>query len=363
MGPSLHLHDFGRVVGKLFRLIRTLSIGFIVVMVVLLGFRVADVYRAAASLNPWLGWAFLLALGLALYLFVARPLVRFLRMPVVMKPPKLPEPAERKPHHLVKHLAFVERYVAALPSNPEWEGNVQEVEGACAACRTLRAAAEKASLDDLPGLAAELADLEQGTVNRLLAPLDRKASDAIRAEALRVGLATAVSPYGMLDAFLVLWRNVNLVTRVATIYYGRPGTRGTLKVLRDVSMATMLGAYLQDLGQIAGETVGALVGKTAGFLTGPLMEGCLNSVATLRIGYVAKSRCRAFQAWTPKTAPQAAQAAIAEAAHLSAGLVKDVVTTVGGGVLSLTGSALSSLVDKVTALFKRPAPGEAPAGA
>jgi len=363
MGTSLHLHDFGRVVGKLFRWIRALSIGLIGVMVVLLGFRVAEVYRAIASISPWLGWAFLLALALALYVLILRPLMRFLRMPVVMKPPKLPVEAERRPQDLVRHLDFVERYVAALPSNPEWSGSVQEVDAACATCRALRARAEKVSTDELPALVAELGDLERETVDRLLAPLDRKAAEAIRSEALRVGLATAVSPYGTLDAFLVLWRNVNLVTRVATIYYGRPGARGTLKVLRDVAMATMLGAYLEELGHVAGEAVGSLVGKTAGFFTGPLMEGCLNGVATLRIGYVAKSRCRAFHAWTPKTAPRAASDAISEAAHLSAGLVKDVITSVGGGLLSLTGSALAKLAEKVGGLFKGAGPGEEPAGA
>jgi len=356
MARSLQITDLGRALGKVLRWIRRLSYGFIGVMVVLLGFRVAEIHAAVRGVNPWLGWAFLLALGLALYLLVGRPLWRFLRMPVVMKPPKLPEPAAREPRHLVQHLSFVERYVAALPSNPAWEGRAEDVEAVRARCLALEAEAERASKDDLRSLSAEVADLERGMVARLLAPLDRKAADAIRAEALRVGLTTAVSPYGTLDAFLVLWRNVSLVSRVATIYYGRPGTRGTLKVLRDVSMATMLGAYLQDLGQIAGEAVGSLVGKTAGFMTGPLMEGCLNGVATLRIGYVAKGRCRAFQAWTPRTAPQAAREGIAEAAHFSAGLVKDVVTSVGGGLLSLTGTALAKFVEKVSSLFRRPAP-------
>lgn len=363
MAPSFHLHDFGRTVGRLFRWIRTLSFLFIGVMIVLLGFRVAEVYRALRDLNPWLGWAFLLALGLALYLLVARPLVRLLRMPVVMKPPRLPEASERGPRHLLAHLEFVDRYVAALRSNPEWDGDPAQVQAVRATCRSLMARTERASRSDLPALVAELGTLERDAVGRLLAPLDRKAADAIRAEALKVGLATAVSPYGTLDAFLVLWRNVNLVTRVATIYYGRPGARGTLKILRDVAMATMLGAYLEELGQIAGEAVGSLVGKTAGFFTGPLMEGCLNGVATLRIGYVAKRRCRAFTAWTPKTAPQAARDAVAEAGHLSAGLVRDVVTSVGGGLLSLTGTALTKLVEKASALFRSTRPGEEPAGA
>jgi hypothetical protein len=361
MAPSIP--EFGRILKRLFRWASTLSLGFIAVMVVLLGFRIAEVHAAIADVHPLFGWAFLLALGLLLYLLIGRPLIRFLRMPVVMNPPKLPEPEARKPVHLVKHLAFVERYVAALPRNPAWEGEGVDVEAALSECRALAADAGTATEEDLPRLTKRLEKLEQGTVSRLLEPLDRKAADAIRSEALRVGLATAVSPYGTLDAFLVLWRNVNLVTRVATIYYGRPGTRGTLRVLRDVSMATMLGAYLQELGEIAGDMAGSLVGKTAGFMTGPLMEGCLNAVATLRIGYVAKGRCRAFNAWTSKSAPRIARAAIAEAAHFSAGLVKDVVTTVGGGVLSLTGQALRGLVDKVTGIFRKPRTGEEPAGA
>lgn len=361
MAPTLQ--DFGRIVRRLFRWVRLISLGFIVVMLVLLGFRVAEVYDAAAGVHPLFGWAFLIALALALYLLIGRPLLRFLRMPVVMKPPKLPEPSERKPRHLVKHLDFTERYIRALLKNPEWEGAPTDIDAAVAECRALKAEAEKASDDDLPYLTAQCRALEHGTINRLLEPLDRKAADAIRTEALRVGLVTAVSPYGTLDAFLVLWRNVNLVTRVAGIYYGRPGARGTLKVLRDVSMATMMGAYMQDLGQVAGEMAGSLIGKTAGFMTGPLMEGCLNAVATLRIGYVAKGRCRAFSAWTERTGARAAQDAVAEAANFSAGLVRDLVRTVGGGLVSLTGHALGSLADKVAGFFRKPAAGDEPANA
>ena len=248
MGPSVHLHDFGRAVGKLFRWIRTLSIGFIGVMLVLLGFRVADVYQAIRAVNPWLGWAFLLVLGLALYLLVVRPLLTFLRMPVVMNPPRLPAVKERKPGHLVQApgVRRALRRRAALQPGVDRRGGRRRRRAARPAVRSGRGPSGRRPTI-CRALVAELDALERGTVERLLAPLDRKAAVAIRAEALKVGLATAVSPYGALDAFLVLWRNVNLVTRVATIYYGRPGARGTLKILRDVAMATMLGAYLEEL--------------------------------------------------------------------------------------------------------------------
>ena len=112
--------------------------------------------------------------------------------------------------------------------------------------------------------------------------------------------------------------------------------------------------------------VGSFAGKTAGFFTGPLMEGCLNGVATLRIGYLAKGRCRAFEAWTERTAVGAARAALTEAGRFSAGLVNDLVRTVGGGILRLPGKVVSGLGEKLGAMFRRAEPeagGEAPQGA
>ena len=72
------LPEFGRILKGVFRWMKTISLGFIVLMAVLLAFRVADVFRAAHELNPALGWAFLVALGLGLWLLVGRPLARFL---------------------------------------------------------------------------------------------------------------------------------------------------------------------------------------------------------------------------------------------------------------------------------------------
>jgi hypothetical protein len=346
--------EFGRTVRRVMRTARWLSFSLIGVVFFLLAFRVADIYRAAADVHPLLGIAFLLAVGLAFAWLIGRPLWRFLRMPVAMRPPRMPNAAERTPKDLARHLEFVERYVDALRRNPEWEGDPEDIEEAVVACRALRIEAGRIAPADLGLLAGRVTAFEKQVVERLLAPLDRKVADVIRAEAFKVAMATAVSPYGSLDAFLVLWRNANLVSRIAVIYYGRPGARGTLSVLRDVAMATMVGAYLGDLAEVAGDAVGSLAGKTAGFFAGPLMEGCLNGVATLRIGYVAKGRCRAFSAWTERTAMDATHAALKEAGRFSAGLVSDVARGVGGGVMRITGSALSNLVERVTAIFRRP---------
>lgn len=357
----LRIEEFGVVLRRLFRALRWASFGIIGVVVVLLAFRVAEVTAFLAGIHPLLGAAFLLTLFLALAWFVGRPLYQFLRVPPVMRPPKLPPPDERKPADLARHLAYVEAYVEALPANPEWEGDPRLVAETAEACRVLAAEARDADAPALAELVARARAVEQDRVARLLEPLDRKTADAIRAEAFRIGVATAVSPYGTLDAFLVLWRNCNLTARIARIYYGRPTPRGTLQILRDVSLATIAGAYLEDLGEIAGEFVGSLAGKTAGFFAGPLMEGCLNGVATLRVGYLARTRCRAFQAWNERTAARAAREALVEAGRHSAGLVGDVVRTVGAGIMGIPAKALAGLVDRMTGIFRRRQE-EAPSG-
>ena len=326
-------------------------------------FRVAEVWRFFHGIHPLAGVAFLLAFALATAWLVGRPVVAFLRVPRAIQPPDLPEPSRRTPADLVWHLAYVERYVSSLEKNPEWGGSTDEVARAVDLCRALREEARAASTEDLPRLVERTTAIEREQVARLLVPLDRRAVEEIRAEALRVGVATAVSPYGSLDAFLVLWRNVNLVSRVARVYYGRPGPRGTLRVVRDVAAATMAGAYVQDLSELAGDAVASFAGKAAGVLAGPLLDGTLNAVATLRIGYVAKARCRSFSAWTARTRRDAARAALGEAARFSGGLVKDVVKAVGGGILSIPAKALGGLVERVAALFRRApdAEGHAPA--
>jgi hypothetical protein len=286
---------------------------------------------------------------------------RFFKVPVALQPPVLPEPAKRMPKDMVRHLEFVERYVRALPNNPEWAGGAPAVEPAVQACEALRADAARARVEDLPSLQTRLAALERDVVGALLAPLDRKATDTIRAEATGVGIATAISPNGTIDAFVVLWRACNLVSRIARIYYGRPGPRGTFRILRDVSAATVASAYLQDLSELAGGMIGAVAGKAAGVLSGPVLDGSLNAIGTLRIGYLAKARCRSFSAWTERTRAQAVKDALVEAGRLSRGVVSDLVRTVGGGILRLPGRILGAMTQAVASLFRAPEaePGDA----
>jgi putative membrane protein len=351
------IQDFQRVLRMVAKFARTISYTLIVMMAVFMAFRVAEVYSFFADLNPWLGAAFLLAFFAALGWFVLRPVYLFLRMPAALKPPALPAIGERTSADLARHLLFVERYLGSLPQNPEWDGDPVAVDAAIERVRALREEAAHADTVEVAALSHRIRRLEEETVARLLAPLDTKVRTVIRQEALGVGIATAVSWNGTVDAFIVLWRNCNLISRIARIYYGRPGARGTLAILRDVSAAVIAGAYLQDLSEAAGSALGGVFGKTAGALGGPLLDGGLNGVATLRIGYVAKARCRSFTAWNETSRAQAMKGAFKEAALQSKDLVGEIIRTVGGGLWKVPTKVVTKLIDSVSGFFKK-APGE-----
>jgi len=289
-----------------------------------IGREVAALSEVASEVHPALGW---IVIAVSLFLAVRLlgvPVYRFLRMPVTLTPPDLGDGNARA---VAKRLDYLGRYLAALRNNPILASTRPEVEKVRREATTLRA--EMAGRSDPRGA---LIEFERERVEPLLLPLDRAADRVIRAEALSVGLATALSPNGTLDAALVLWRNANLVSRIANIYYGRPGVRGSFLILRDVSSAALLATYLEGLSEVAGGLLSGLLGSVAGIVAGPLVDGSVNAVATLRVGHLAKGRCRSFRAWTDATRRQVLADAVAAAKERSGDVIKEIVRRAGSGI-------------------------------
>jgi uncharacterized membrane protein YcjF (UPF0283 family) len=164
----------------------------------------------------------------------------------------------------------------------------------------------------------------------LLAPLDRLVEQDIHAEATAVGVATAISLSGAVDAAIVLWRNVNMVSRVARIYYGRPSLRASLLVVRDVAGAVVLSRALDDVTDMAGDALGRVAGRIGGMIAGPVMDGSVNALVTLKLGYLAKSRCRSFTAWTPQKKANALAEVFNQIKTESVSVTGELVKTLGG---------------------------------
>jgi putative membrane protein len=127
------------------------------------------------------------------------------------------------------------------------------------------------------------------TERELLGPLDRQARRSVSASARRVALITAISPSAIIDVAFVAIENLAMLRRLATLYGGRPGFLGSLRLARLVigHIALTGGVALGDdvIQQLIGH------GLTAR-LSARLGEGIMNGAFTGRIGIAAIDLCR-----------------------------------------------------------------------
>ncbi|MHC4079519.1 MAG: DUF697 domain-containing protein [Planctomycetota bacterium] len=341
------LNAFASTVRTLFRALRYAGIVFIVLAAWFLGKEVFDIYRACAAVHVWLGIGFLAVFVVLFYLAIVRPARRYLRVPLAVRPPDLPglkDDEALRAKHLRVRARGIERYLANLLRNPNLAESRAEVQSALDGCRKL----QEVSGANLEEDRERLIRFEHERVDPLLAGLDDQVRQIIRRESLAVAVATAVSPSGAADAFVVLWRSVNLVARIAELYYGRPGIRGTFLVLADVSFAAVVASQMQGIAEKGVQTAGGFLGKAASPFAGPVLDGVVNGLVTMRIGYLAMGRCRAFRAFNERSIGSFLRSAFREAAKQSAGLATDVVSTVGTPVLKMPVEAGKKLVDWVS---------------
>lgn len=123
----------------------------------------------------------------------------------------------------------------------------------------------------------------------LVAGLDTIARRQITTAAKRVATVTALSPLASLALAFVVFENVRLLRRLATLYGGRPGLVGALRLSRKVigNLIAAGGLALTDdlLGQFIGQDVLRRLSKRLG-------EGAFNGALTARIGVAALAEVR-----------------------------------------------------------------------
>lgn len=342
--------DFIRDLQGLWRVVRY----FIVVAVCVLGIIfLGQVYAAYGMLaaippQPWLGVGFVALVVVLLGSLVGVPLVRFLRLSVVARPPAMPEREDDvRPAHLVLRLKYLDQYLGRMKRNPLLEDRAGEFEAAEERIADFRGRARSGGKTGLQQLIGEITAFEKETVDRLLEPLDDEVGQTIRAEALGVGVGTALSMNGTMDAFIVLWRQVNMISRIGKTYYGRPGPLGSMKLVTEVMGATVASAYLDDLTDAAGGMLTSLLGGVAGTVAGPMVNGTANALVTMRVGYLTKARCRSFEAWTGSKRTRAMKRALQvtrdQSKEIASALISKVGDGLGGGVAKAAGSVKDKL--------------------
>jgi putative membrane protein len=118
----------------------------------------------------------------------------------------------------------------------------------------------------------------------LLAPLDAEASRLVARTATRVSLVTAVSPRAAVDLAFVLFGALGMIRRLASLYGGRPGFLGMIRLVRHIM------AHLTVTGTLAAGDglIQQMLGHgVAAKLSARLGEGVLNGLLTARLGLAA----------------------------------------------------------------------------
>jgi len=288
-------------------------------------------YRMFDDVHPVLGYAYVVILALILGVMVGRPIRSFLAMPVAARPPAIViDPKAPEPSALAARLKYDLKYLDMLAKNPLVQDESDAIRAGIAKGRALLERAQQASQDEAMAVSVELEAFERDHIEALLKPLDTKVNALIHAEAVGVGVATAVSMNGTVDAFIVLWRNANLIARVSRIYFGRPHLGGSLRILRDVAAIVVVSRALEDVTDITGDVIGGLLGRMGGLVAGPLMDGGINAMMTLKLGYLAKRRCRSFKGWSAGQAKAISEEALQGVKQESGSVVSDLLKRCGG---------------------------------
>ncbi|MBY9066856.1 YcjF family protein [Hyphomonas sp. WL0036] len=288
-------------------------------------------YRLFDDLHPMAGLVYIVALTAALAWLVGRPVAAFLSMPVAARPPDIVIDARAPdPKAIAARLRYDVRYLQMLAANPEVQAERAAIEAGIAKGRELAARAARATPEEALALSIDLQTFERVHVEALLAPLDKRVNQLIHAEAVGVGVATALSMNGTVDAFIVLWRNANLVAKISRIYFGRPHLMGSLRILRDVAAIVVAARALEDVTDITGDVIGSLLGRMGGLIAGPVMDGGINAMMTLKLGYLAKRRCRSFKGWTAVQASAISEEALEDVKQESGSVISDLLKRTGG---------------------------------
>jgi putative membrane protein len=115
----------------------------------------------------------------------------------------------------------------------------------------------------------------------LMSALDEQAGQIIASASRRVTVLTAIAPTALLDMAFVAAQNLKMLRQLATLYGGRPGHFGTVK------LAGMVVSHLAVTGGLAlsDAFLQQFVGKgLLGRLSARFGEGAFNGILTTRIG-------------------------------------------------------------------------------
>lgn len=123
----------------------------------------------------------------------------------------------------------------------------------------------------------------------VLQPLDRQAYGIVSRAARDAGIGVLLSPAGLLDALLVIWRTSRMIRDVALVYGFRPSRIGRFALTRRVLENAAMAGAVEYLGDLLTAHIGAGV---AGRVSSKVGQGAFTALRTARLGLIAIEACR-----------------------------------------------------------------------
>jgi putative membrane protein len=227
----------------------------------------ASFVSTVLSRNDWVGWtavSLLAVAGLTGAVIVLREIVGLLRLRRLARLKRDAETALR-----TKDRALERKTVASLTA--QFRGR-----------RDLAWALQR--LGEHTGDVRDAGELLRLADREVLAPIDAAARRLVIRSAKRVSVVTAMSPMVWVAMLYVVVENLRMLSGLATLYGGRPGGLGALRLARMVVghiIATGGLAMTDDLlGQFLGQDLVRRLSRRLG-------EGVFNGTLTARVGTAA----------------------------------------------------------------------------
>jgi putative membrane protein len=123
----------------------------------------------------------------------------------------------------------------------------------------------------------------------VLAPLDRQGRQLVIRGARDIGALTALSPLGVLDGLIVLWRTLSMLRAIARLYGVRPGAVASLRLLRRTLAHVLAAGAGELLSDAAIEAAGA---SLLSVLSARVGQGAVHGLLAARLGLAALQICR-----------------------------------------------------------------------
>jgi putative membrane protein len=221
----------------------------------------------ALERNDWIGWtvtALIAVAAVAGIVIVGREIVGFSRIGRLNRMRADLDTALRQQNVKTERDALM-RLVALYNNRPELKWHLAKFSD------------HARDSHDAGGLAA-LADRE------VMAAIDSSAKTVVAAAAKRVATVTALSPLAVLSVGFVLIENLRMMRALATLYGGRPGVSGSVRLARQVVTNLIAAGSVALTDDLLGQFVGQDIVRR---LSRRLGEGVFNGALTGRAGVAA----------------------------------------------------------------------------